>query len=206
LFEAISRTFKRRALKDETYAFLFDPPPPDEWVSLDFETTGLNPKTAEIISVGAVLIKGKTVLTSQKFSMLVKPEKTMDRKSITIHQLRYSDLADARTADEAVRALLLFIGSRPIVGYYIAFDTAILNRYAKALIGCALPNRTIEVSGLYYDKKEARIPQGHIDLRFDTIRKELGIPSFGKHSALGDAVMTALIFIKLTTPGFSLRH
>lgn len=204
MFKALSRYLKRRALKDERYAFLFDPTEPGEYVSLDFETTSLNPKKAEIISIGAVRIKENRILASEMFTMLVRPTKTMDRESITVHQLRYADLKDAAEADEAVNALLHFIGPRPIVGYYIEFDMAILNRYAKSLIGCKLPNETVEVSGIYYNKKEKLIPQGHIDLRFDTIMKELRIPFFGKHSAVHDAIMTAMIFLKLD-PKVNLR-
>lgn len=205
MFKALSLYLKRRALTDEAYAFLFDEPEPGEYVSLDFETTGLNPKKAEIISIGAVRIKDNRILASEMFRMLVKPTKTMDRNSITVHHLRYSDLEDAALAEDAVKALLKFIGPRPIVGYYIEFDVSILNRYSKKLIGCKLPNDMIEVSGIYYNKKEKLIPQGHIDLRFDTIMKELQIPFFGKHSAIHDAIMTAMIFLKLKDPKVDLR-
>ena len=47
------------------------------------------------------------------------------------------------------------------------------------------------------DYKIERIPQGNIDLRFNTIMNELKIPSLGKHDAYNDAVMTSMIFIKL---------
>lgn len=197
MFRRLGTYLKRRALKDEAYAFLFDEPPPGEYVSLDFETTGLDPKTAEIVSVGAVKIRDNALLSSELFTMLVKPKKEMGPESITIHHLRHTDLQTGAEASEAVAALLRFIGSRPIVGYYIEFDVAILNRYAKPLIGCTLPNTVIDVSGLYYDKKERFIPQGHIDLRFDTIMKDLDIPFFGKHSAVNDAMMAAMIFVKL---------
>ena len=134
MFKRLSRYFKRRALKDEAYAFLFDEPEPGEYVSLDFETTSLNPKKAEIISIGAVRIKENRILASEMFTLLVKPTKAMDRASITVHHLRYADLEHAAEAEEAVKALLHFIGPRPIVGYYIEFDVSILNRYTKAMI------------------------------------------------------------------------
>ena len=205
MFKRFSRNLKRRALKDDAYTFLFDEPEPGEYVSLDFETTSLNTKKAEIISIGAVRLKENKILASEMFTMLVKPTKAMERESITVHHLRYTDLKDAAEAEEAVKALLHFIGPRPIVGYYIEFDISILNRYCKTLIGCKLPNETIEVSGIYYNKKEKLIPQGHIDLRFDTIMKDLKIPFFGKHSAIHDAIMTAMIFLKLTDPKVDLR-
>jgi DNA polymerase-3 subunit epsilon len=66
------------------------------------------------------------------------------------------------------------------------------------MLGIALPNKAIEVSALYYDKKIGRIPQGNVDLRFDTILKDCAIPNMGVHNALNDAIMSAMIYLKLT--------
>ena len=204
-FERLIRNWKKKRLQNPDFIHLFDEAPEGEYVSLDFETTSLNPKTAEIISIGAVKICGNRILTSQKFDRLVRPEGKMDRESIKVHHLRYADLEKADEAQQAIEALLHFIGPRPIVGYYIEFDTKILSRYTKKLIGTPLPNRIIEVSGIYYNKKEKLIPQGHIDLRFNTIMKDLDIPAFGKHSAISDAIMTAMIFLRLQDPS-ALKH
>jgi DNA polymerase-3 subunit epsilon len=65
------------------------------------------------------------------------------------------------------------------------------------MLGIKLPNRAIEVSEIYYDQQIELIPQGHIDLRFDTILKKYNIPNMGAHNAVNDAVMTAMIFLKL---------
>jgi DNA polymerase-3 subunit epsilon len=72
-----------------------------------------------------------------------------------------------------------------------------INRYIKPKLGITLPNKKVEVSALYYDKKIALIPQGYIDLRFDSILKDLNLPKLKAHNALNDAMMTALIYIKL---------
>ena len=92
---------------------------------------------------------------------------------------------------------LNFIGSQPLVGYYLEFDVAMIERYVKPWLGIKLPNKQIEVSGIYFDKKIALIPQGNIDLRFDTILQNLKIPNMGQHNAVNDAIMTAMIFLKL---------
>ena len=72
-----------------------------------------------------------------------------------------------------------------------------INKYLKPKIGITLPNKLLEVSGIYHDYKIEKIPQGHIDLRFNTIMRELQIPNLGKHDAYNDAIMTSMIFIKL---------
>ena len=65
------------------------------------------------------------------------------------------------------------------------------------MFGITLPNRQKEVSSIYFDKKIAAIPQGNIDLRFDAILDDLELPKLQAHDALNDAVMTAMIYLKL---------
>jgi len=193
----------RRALRDPQYAFLLEPPPPDEWVSLDCETTGLNVRQDEIISIGAVRIAGRKVMTSERLELLVRPQRGVSAESVRIHRLRERDLANGLPVDEAMRRLLHFIGSRPLVGYYLEFDVAMLNRAVRPLIGMGLPQDKIDVSALYYEYKFNQLPpyQQHdnadIDLRFATLMHELKMPLRDAHDALNDAVMTALAFIKL---------
>ena len=59
--------FYRVSLGDHSYRFLFEPGPIDEVVVLDCETTGLNPRTAEVIAVAAVIVRGNRILTSEAF-------------------------------------------------------------------------------------------------------------------------------------------
>jgi len=197
MFQRLFARMNRKKLNDEQYAFLFDAPLQDEVVVFDTETTGLNPKKDEILSIGAVIVKENKILTSQKFELFVKPTKDINEESIKIHKIRNIDLQNGMDARDAIMQFLHFIGSRPLVGYYIEFDVKMINKYTKPLLGITLPNPTIEVSGLYHDKKIKLIPDGTIDLRFDVIMKDLGLPIFGKHDALNDAVMTAMIYIKL---------
>jgi len=190
---------KRNAqnLKDEQYRFLFEEAPVDEVVVFDTETTGLSPKKDEILSIGAVKIKGNKILMSEKFELFIKPSREINEKSIKIHQIRNVDLEHGIAPHEAIVQFLHFIGSRPLVGYYLEFDIKMMNTYVKPWLGINLPNPQIEVSGLYHDKKIKFIPDGVIDLRFDVMMKDLGLPIFGKHDALNDAVMTAMMYIKL---------
>ncbi|MCG3716446.1 3'-5' exonuclease, partial [Aliarcobacter butzleri] len=67
----------------------------------------------------------------------------------------------------------------------------------KKYLGIKLPNTPIEVSSIYYDSRKSTSNYGFIDLKFDTIMKNLNIPVLGKHDALNDAIMTSMIFLKL---------
>jgi len=197
MLEKFRRYRDLKRLTDEKYRYLFDKPKDDEYVCFDVETTGLDPKVDDIISIGAVKIKDQKILTSQKFERFVKPNRSLNRSSIKIHHIRECDLQDACEIDEVIEEFLEFIGNSKLVGYYLEFDMAMVNRYIKPKLGINLPNKQIEVSAIYYDKKIGRIPQGYVDLRFDSILKDLNLPIMGKHDALNDAIMTAMMFVKL---------
>lgn len=198
---ALKREWMLYHLADQRFRFIYDEPPPNEWVSVDCETTGLNVGRDEIISIGAVRIVGDRVMTSERLELLVKPSKGVSADSVRVHRLRESDVAQGLDPDEAIKQLLQFVGGRPLVGYYLEFDVAMLNQVLWPMFGVFLPQPKIEVSGMYYDYKFRQV-KGHeadrsIDLRFDTLMKDLGLPQRDAHDAVNDAVMAALAFIKL---------
>ncbi|MDO4905069.1 MAG: 3'-5' exonuclease [Lautropia sp.] len=201
--ESMRRDWQRRRLKDKRWDFLFDPAPEVEWVSLDCETTGLNVRQDEIIAIGATRIVGRRIMTSERLELLVKPEREVKADSVQVHRLRTQDVAAGLPLKEAMERLLHFIGSRPLVGYYLEFDVAMINRALKSCFGLTLPQPRIEVSAMYYDYKFRQLPlyrqhdNADIDLRFSTIMRELDMPTRDAHDALNDAVMAALAFIKL---------
>ena len=190
-------------LGDPRFRFMWDPAPDDEWVALDCETTGLNVRTDDIIAIGAVRIRGNRIMTSERLELLVRPEKRrLTADSVRVYRLREQDVAQGMSADEAMMKLMHFIGSRPLVGYYLEFDMAMINRVLFPMLGMGLPQPKIEVSSLYYDYKYQQLPQyargnQSIDLRFDSLMKDLDLPLWSAHDALNDAVMAALAFLKL---------
>ena len=197
MFRTLGNKWNRKHLKDERFAFLFEEDQSGEVVVFDCETTGLDPKKDEIISIGAVKIKENRILTDEAMHLFVRQEKQICHESITIHQIRHCDLEDAISIEEAIEKFLYFIGGRTLAGYYLEFDVAMINKYTKPMMGITLPNRREEVSAIYYDKKIPTIPQGNIDLRFEVIIDDLSLPKLQAHDALNDAVMTAMIYLKL---------
>ena len=197
MFRVIKNYFNKKNLKNKDFLFLFDENTDNEYVCFDCETTGLDPKKDDIVSIGAVIIKNNTIVASKKFVKFVKPKTKLQAEAIKIHHIRECDLEDAEDINDVVEEFLNFIGNRTLVGYYLEFDVAMINKYIKPKLGITLPNKMLEVSAIYHDFKIERIPQSNIDLRFNTIMKELDIPSLGKHDAYNDAIMTSMIFIKL---------
>lgn len=199
--DAVRRRWLLYHLADPDFAFMYDTPPPDEWVTIDCETTGLDTRRDQIVSVAAVRIAGNRLLTSQRLELLVRPERKLKDAAVRVHQLREQDLAHGLDPEQAMRRLLAFIGARPLVGYYLEFDVAMLNREIWPLLGVRLPQPMIEVSSMYYDWKNQQLPPhergGTIDLRFATMMNTLDLPTRDAHDALNDAVMAGLAFVKL---------
>ena len=200
-YEKLRRGWLLYHLAEPDFAFMFDPEPRDEWVAIDCETTGLDVSRDQVVAIGAVRIAGNRVLTSERLELLVRPERKVSRESVRVHMLRERDVAQGIDQVQAMRRLLQFIGSRPLVGYYLEFDVAMLNREIWPLLGVRLPQRKLEVSAMYYDYKNRRLPLHErdrmIDLRFATMMNDLGLPLREAHDALNDAVMAALAFVKL---------
>ena len=198
MFQNLKRAWWRRQLKDPAFAYLAEPYDGDEMVSIDCETTGLDVKRDQILSVGAIKVKGDVILTSERLDFLVRPKDPVSERTILIHHIRPIDLEDAVPVDQAIRRVLEFVGPRPLVGYFLEFDVAMLNKYVRPLLGTGLPNAQIEVSRLYYDWRAPQVPPGgNIDLRFETIRQRLDLPRRAAHDAFNDALLTAMMYLRL---------
>jgi DNA polymerase-3 subunit epsilon len=198
LLHELRRRWARHRLRRPEFAHLFGPDTGEELVSIDCETTGLDPRTAEILTVGAVKIRGERILTSQRLELVWQPRAAFADALVRIHRLRPRDVAAGLPPEAALARTLDFIGPRPLVGYYLAFDLAMLNKYARPLLGTRIANRAIEVSRLYYDWRARQLPPGaHIDLRFETIRQRLDLPTIRAHDALNDALLAAMIYLRL---------
>lgn len=185
-------------LKGHPYQWLFQAPQQEEFVSLDCETTSLDPKRAELVTIAATKIIGNRIITSEPFHIRLQAPQSLDSNSIRIHQIRHHDLQDGLSEVEALKALIAFIGNRPIVGYHIRYDKTILDLACKKHLGFPLPNPLIEVSQIYHQKLERHLPNAYFDLSMDAICKHLDLPLQERHDALQDAYSAALIYVRLT--------
>ena len=115
-----------------------------------------------------------------------------------MHQLREKDVAQGRTIREVLPELLHFIGSRPLVGYWVSFDERMLNKYLYSMLNIHLPNRQIDVSELYYERKYGNAPPGTaINLSYAAILSDLKLPLLPQHDAFNDALSAAQMYVIL---------
>ena len=193
----------RQAVKYPDHQALFAAEPRGEVICLDTETSSLNPKNASLLAIGAVLIRDGKIIHGERLDLHVRPARVIPGDSICIHGLRNKDLEDAEPLESALEQLLTFIGSRPILGYWIKFDMTLLRRLIKQQYGLTLPNRTIELSDIYRQKIRKAHPDETVDIGFEAIASTLKITPVGRHTAIGDTLTTALMYLRLskgTTP------
>jgi len=198
VFGWMRRKIDRLLLADQRYAFLFERNETDEVVSLDCETSGFDILADDVVSVAAIRIRGARILTSEAFQAVVRPGAAMEASAIKVHHLREQDVAHARPMRQVLPELLQFIGNRPLVGYWISFDVRMLNKYLFSLLNIHLPNRLIDVSELYYERKYGKAPPGTaVDLRYASILADLCLPALPQHDCMNDALGAAEMYLIL---------
>lgn len=197
MLKVLRRAADRRRHANGEYAWLFHPYTGEEMVVIDTETTGLDTRSAELVSIAAVRVRGDRILTSESLDLRLRRPDTLTGDSIRIHGLRGVDLDNGESIDAALARLLDFVGNRPLVGWHLGFDLAILNRELRPRFGFELPNATVDVAQLWRRRLWRRHPEIDSLPRFEAVAERLGVPVMGRHTALGDAVTTALMFLRL---------
>lgn len=199
----LNRLVDRRRVAGTPHAALFEPRPGGEsCVSIDLETTGLDASRDAVLSLAAVPVEGHVVRLSQALSLTVRGATDFRIEAMRHHRLLPSDVAGGAELRDAIDRLLDLLGNRPILGYAVAFDLAILDRIVRSIHGFRLPNRVVELRDVHAAAWRRRHPeQPDPDLRYEAVMRAAGVPVVGRHSALGDAVTTAMAWIALRHRG-----
>ncbi len=171
-------------------------------VSIDCETTSLKVKDAEILSIAAVRVESNRIHARDAFYTLIKPKQAPDHANVRVHGLRPLDTSEGIPLEDALQQFLQFVGGRTLLGYYLEYDVAVLNKFLKPMLGTVLPNYQVEVSGRYYDWRLAAHPGGYIDLRWETIARNLHVPLLPRHDAMNDAITAAMMYLVLRSRGY----
>jgi predicted DnaQ family exonuclease/DinG family helicase len=161
------------------------------YISLDLETTGLNPDTDEIIEIGAVKFQGEQVIDT--FHSLVNPQRPLPYRIQLLCGITPTELADAPAFSDIASELISFLDTEPIVGHNISFD---LNFLAKKGIKPANPTYdTYELSTILLFQLS--------DYSLASLTKHLGL-STPHHRALLDATATKELFVALLDRAYQL--
>jgi DNA polymerase-3 subunit epsilon len=160
-----------------------------EFVVLDTETTGLRPGPDRVIEIAGIRLRGGEVQYS--FQSLVNPQRRLPPFIVQFTGINQQMLAGAPTAENILPDFLRFIEGAILVGHNIGFDIGFLAHEAK-LLGCAFP-----IDGLDTIPLARRLLPGLRRFKLDVVADYLKIPASRRHRAMGDARVTAAVFIKL---------
>ena len=164
-------------------------------VVFDTETTGLNPSEGdELLSIGAVRIVNSRIVTGETFEQLINPRKAIPRKSIKFHGITDKDVNGMPSADLVLPRFHRFIGRSVLVAHNAAFDMKFLQMKEKES-GVSFTSPVLDVlllSAFLHDHAE--------DHSLDATAQRLGVDVSGRHTALGDAMTTARIFLAMLDP------
>lgn len=193
----LKRLWLARKFAGSPWHHLFEAYKGEEVIAIDTETTGLDPRRADVLTIAAVPICGRRVLTSQRLELTLQASPKLTGDSIRIHGLRHQDLSAGLTQKEALERLLGFIQNRPLLGYHVRFDIALLSRLTKEHLGFELPNRHLELAHIYRSRQLRKNPDIEPHLGFEQMATHLRVPLLARHTAFGDALTTALMYLAL---------
>ena len=160
----------------------------DSYISIDLETTGLEPKHDKIIEIGALRVENGQI--TDRFSTFVNPGKQLEDRITELTGIRDEDLLDAPYIQEVLPKLLEFMGDLPILGHSILFDFSFLKKAAVNEKRTFEKNAidTLKIARKYLKELESR--------SLDYLCNYYQIPHQA-HRALEDARATHLLYGKL---------
>ena len=160
----------------------------------DTETTGLSPSEGdEIIAIGAVRIVNGRLLEQETFEQLVDPRRPVRPESQRVHGISSEMLAGQPGIEQVLPAFHRFAEDTVLVAHNAAFDMRFL-QLKEAGTGVRFGQPVLDTLML-----SALVHPGHAEAehRLDDIAHRLGVAVTGRHTALGDAMVTGQVFLKL---------
>lgn len=160
-----------------------------DFVCIDLETTGLNPKKDRIIEIGAVKVRDGKIIDT--FEQLVNPKQVLEERIEVLTGITSKELEDKPVIKEVLPALQIFLGEDVLVGHRILFDYSFLKR--------AFINEKIsfERKGIDTLKLARKFVTESESKRLEALCQYYGI-RYRAHRALEDARATVELYQKLT--------
>lgn len=172
---------------------------PSRWVVLDTETTGVIATRDQIVSIGAVAVSDTEIQPQDSFECVIR--QPYNSSSVVVHGITQDESERRGTSEsEALQAFSDFIKDACLVGHHVEFDVTILNHRMKHKTGRGVSNPFLDTMELVIAMEEAKWidprPSPN-DFGLDALCRHFNVKRSGRHTAPGDAFITALVFIRL---------
>ncbi len=160
------------------------------FVVADVETTGLNPFSDRLISIGAVTVANGKIRMASGFDAVVCQQQPSTRANILIHGIDGTTQLAGQQPAAAMLRFLEYAGNAPLIGFHAGFDRMMIDRAGKDALGCTTSNAWLDLAylapALFNEPDKAMPEQG-----LDSWLRRFGIENDARHNALADAVATA---------------
>lgn len=163
------------------------------FVVFDTETTGLDFRSDVILSIGAVSIYGNSILVKDYLELFVE-QNIFKTESVPIHGILKEGKEEKLSEGEAMIRFLDFIKDATVVGHHARFDIKMINAALERMGLGKIKNRNMDTDLMYQRFKGLQEDQ-HTGL--DELCRVFKIEKSDRHTAAGDAFITALIFLRL---------
>lgn len=167
------------------------------YCAIDLETTGLDFKTDEIISIGAAQIHSGRIITEVNYYREVRPTQMPTASSIRIHGIRAVDLENASPIEVVLPEFAERLRGRVVVAHAAWVENAFLKDYLEG-VDLDFSKRLIDTAGLARTCQVVDVDLDH-EPSLEHLARTLNLPVYSPHHALGDALTTAIIFLALAT-------
>jgi DNA polymerase-3 subunit epsilon len=168
------------------------------FVVLDSETTGLDPRKDRLITIGAVGVVGGEILLDDVFDALLEVQ--YNSAAVTVHGVTREESLQGITEPEALERFLAYLQDGVIVGHHIGHDVATLNAGYERHWGFSLQNRSLDTMELTLNLERDGAFRGNdsiSEFSLDGLCNLFGVIPHDRHTASGDAFMTAQVFLRL---------
>ena len=168
------------------------------FVAVDTETTGLDPRRDRIITIGAVAVVAGEILLADSFEALLPIE--YNGAAVTIHGITRDEAREGMEERDAMAALLEYLGDSVIVGHHIGHDIQMMEQAVQRHFGRGIANRSLDTMDLtlHLEAAGALPPRPHgDDFTLDGLCELFRITPHDRHTAGGDAFLTAQVFQRL---------
>jgi len=175
------------------------------FVVLDSETTGLDPRTDRIITIGAVAVRAGEIVIEDSFGALLKVSE--NTSAVTVHGVTERESRGGIEEPEALERFLDYLRDGVIVGHHIGHDITAFDAGYDRHWGMHLLNRSLDTMDLtlYLERDGAFAGRPPIrQFTLDALCEMFGVVPHDRHTASGDAFITAQVFLRLLK--LAVRH
>ncbi|MEP3838534.1 MAG: 3'-5' exonuclease [Algibacter sp.] len=167
------------------------------FVAFDTETTGFDRKNDRILSIGAVAFVNKTIPVNHSLELYLEQD-IFNPDTVKIHEIMKSSDFDKISELEAIKTFLEYIKNSVLIAHHANFDKTMMNEMLSRHGLGKLKNKFID-TGVLYNKSKHIIYQESSKKHYylDDLCEELNVPKVDRHTANGDALITAIVFLKI---------